>query len=191
MWAWGYALTQRQALKLVLLVEDGVWPEYTLHEEGTWAAHRKFLSLEHRHAQVGFLTRHIALLLFASTCNTHAACQPVATCQVAHAVWHGGSTRCEVWRATNQAPRGKGEKGQQGAKSGYLGWRASKDCELPWVPRLPRLQLPKPSAAAHLCGAQATGLAHARECLDARLCWDATLSWIHDRVLHPNTLFDT
>ena len=43
---------QRQALKLVLLVEDGVWPEYTLHEQGTWAAHRKFLSLEQRHAEV-------------------------------------------------------------------------------------------------------------------------------------------
>ena len=45
-------LEQRQALKLVLLVEDGVWPEYTLHEEGTWAAHRKLLSLEQRHAEV-------------------------------------------------------------------------------------------------------------------------------------------
>ena len=47
----GYS-AQRQALKLVLLVEDGVWPEYTLHEEGTWAAHRKLLSLEQRHAEV-------------------------------------------------------------------------------------------------------------------------------------------
>jgi hypothetical protein len=32
-------------------VEDGVWPEYTLHQAGTWAAHRKFLALEQRHAQ--------------------------------------------------------------------------------------------------------------------------------------------
>ena len=33
----------RQALRLALLVEDGVWPEYTLHEAGTWMAHRKEL----------------------------------------------------------------------------------------------------------------------------------------------------
>lgn len=42
---------KRRPLRLVLLVEDGVWPEYTLHEEGSWAAHRKFLSLEQRHAE--------------------------------------------------------------------------------------------------------------------------------------------
>ena len=33
----------RQALRLALLVEDGVWPEYTLYEAGTWMAHRKEL----------------------------------------------------------------------------------------------------------------------------------------------------
>ncbi len=38
-------------LEYVSSVEDGVWPEYTLHQAGTWAAHRKFLALEQRHAQ--------------------------------------------------------------------------------------------------------------------------------------------
>ena len=41
-----WMMEQRQALKLVLLVEDGVWPEYTLHEEGTWAAHRAHPDVE-------------------------------------------------------------------------------------------------------------------------------------------------
>jgi tetratricopeptide (TPR) repeat protein len=42
---------KREALSLLYLVEDGVWPEYTLHETGSWAAHRKVLPLEQRHAR--------------------------------------------------------------------------------------------------------------------------------------------
>ena len=41
----------RQALRLALLVEDGVWPEYTLYEAGTWMAHRKELG-RRTHARV-------------------------------------------------------------------------------------------------------------------------------------------
>lgn len=34
---------KKEPLQLQMVVEDAVWPEYTIHEEGTWAIHRRFL----------------------------------------------------------------------------------------------------------------------------------------------------
>ena len=108
----GCCSAQRQALKLVLLVEDGVWPEYTLHEEGTWAAHRKLLSLEQRHAEVQATVR--AHSCFASQ-PTVGSCQKrptlvsketytSASLGVAACCWRGlrcpaELCSCRAWRA--------------------------------------------------------------------------------------------